>query len=62
MEDRLLSGTLQDLRLAHGQSEVVGCQPQKFRADHDMAGYSSLLVPHGTRTEANGKVLLPDAS
>jgi len=39
-----------------------GCPPQIFRTDQDMAGYSSLLVPHGTRTGANGKVLLPDAS
>jgi hypothetical protein len=36
--------------------------PQIFRTDEDMAGYFSLLVPNGTRTGTNGKVLLPDAS
>jgi predicted ABC-type ATPase len=41
---------------------VLSCPPQIFPTDQDMAGYSSLLVPQGTRTGENGRVLFPDAS
>ena len=39
-----------------------GCAPQILRADLEMAMILSVLVPQETRTGANSRVLLPDAS
>ena len=36
--------------------------PQILRADLEIAGILSVLVPQGTRTGANGRVLSPNAS
>jgi hypothetical protein len=38
------------------------CAPQILRADLEMAGLLCVLVPQGTRTGENGRVLFPDAS